>query len=90
MWLVAEWLSCFAPSARKEFLGGFDPGVARSALTPGYYLERLRRTFALIAGRMPALPASRPLTQAVLTVTPARRLGSRRAGVGRVARHVRC
>src|SRR2546421_12753500 len=49
MWLVAEWLSCFAPSARKEFLGGFDPGVARSALTPGYYLERLRRTFALRA-----------------------------------------
>ena len=34
---------------REKILWDFDPGVARSALTPGYYLKRLRRSFALRA-----------------------------------------
>src|SRR2546429_8794648 len=45
----AEWLNLFRAFDAKRVLWGFDPGVARSALTPGYYLERLRRTFALRA-----------------------------------------
>src|SRR5437016_13387068 len=39
----------FRAFGAKRVFGGFDPGVARRALTPGYYLERLRRTFALRA-----------------------------------------
>ena len=43
----AEWLKLFRAFGAKRVLLGFDPGVARSALTPGYYLERLRRWLVL-------------------------------------------